>query len=109
MTVVDPLAPLPQSAPGGESLPMRIVPHTTWDRVELALEWAGEFVNPILVKEARQALKSKQFVITFTLVLICGWGWSLLGIATLQEGAFYAPSGPRMLIGYFAASDDRHS
>ncbi|MGE3778068.1 MAG: hypothetical protein AB7F89_12845, partial [Pirellulaceae bacterium] len=54
---------------------------TRWSRVEAALERASEWLNPILVKEARQALKSRQFVVTFSLLLICGWGWSLLGVA----------------------------
>ena len=71
---------------------------TNWDKRLIA---CSDWINPILVKEARQALKSKQFVITFTLVLICGWGWSLLGVAALQEGVYYAPSGPYMLVGYF--------
>jgi ABC-type transport system involved in multi-copper enzyme maturation permease subunit len=72
-----------------------------WDRVEAALERAGERLNPILVKEARQALKSKQFVVTFTLLLMCGWGWSLLGIALMSPGVYYAPAGPSMLLGYY--------
>ena len=40
-----------------------------WQRVELWLSRAGDWLNPILVKETRQALKSRQFVITFLLVL----------------------------------------
>jgi hypothetical protein len=72
-----------------------------WDRVEAALERFGERLNPILVKEARQALKSKQFVVTFTLLLLCGWGWSLIGIAMLSPGVYYAPAGPFMLVGYY--------
>jgi hypothetical protein len=72
-----------------------------WDRVETSLERLGEQLNPILVKEARQALKSKQFAVTFTLLLLCGWGWSLLGIAMLSPGVYYAPAGPFMLVGYY--------
>jgi hypothetical protein len=72
-----------------------------WSRVDDWLERAGERLNPILVKEARQALKSRQFLVTFTLLLICGWGWSLLGVALLMPAVYYAPSGPFMLIGYF--------
>lgn len=65
------------------------------------VENAGERLNPILVKEARQALKSKQFLITFMLLLACGWGWTVLGVA-LQAGAvYYAESGLFMLSGYF--------
>jgi ABC-type transport system involved in multi-copper enzyme maturation permease subunit len=72
-----------------------------WDRVEAALERLGERLNPILVKEARQALKSKQFAVTFTLLLLCGWGWSLIGIALMSPGVYYAPAGPFMLVGYY--------
>jgi len=71
-----------------------------WSRVDRWLERGGERLNPILVKESRQALKSKQFFITFTLLLACGWGWSLFGVALLTPGIYYAPSGPFMLIGY---------
>ncbi|MBW3600289.1 MAG: ABC transporter permease, partial [Planctomycetes bacterium] len=72
-----------------------------WDRAEALLERAGERLNPILVKEARQALKSRQFVVTFTLLLLFGWGWSLLGIAFMSPGVYYAPAGPAMLLGYY--------
>ncbi len=71
-----------------------------WGRVDRWLERAGERLNPILVKEARQALKSRQFVITFGLLLICGLGWSLIGVSMLMPGIYYAASGPFMLIGY---------
>ena len=70
-------------------------------RFDSVIEVLGEKLNPILVKEARQAMKSKQFLITFMLLLVCGWGWSILGIA-LQAGAvYYAESGQFMLGGYF--------
>ena len=61
---------------------------------------SSERLNPILVKEARQALKSRQFVITFALLLLSGWIWSLMGIALLLPGVYYEPSGPYMLAGY---------
>ncbi len=72
-----------------------------WNRLDEWLERAGERLNPILVKEARQALKSRQFLVTFTLLLICGWGWSLFGVALLMPSVYYAPNGPFMLVGYF--------
>ena len=77
------------------------VPPPWLTRFDLRLERIGEWLNPILVKEARQALKSKQFAVTFTLLLLCGWGWSLLGIALLSPGVYYAPTGPFMLVGYY--------
>lgn len=65
------------------------------------VERLSEGLNPILVKEARQALKSRQFVVTFTLLLSCGWAWSLLGVALASPGIYHAPGGSFMLIGYY--------
>ena len=69
-------------------------------RLDGFLERSSDWLNPILVKEARQALKSRQFLICFSLVLGLGWGWSLLGIAILSPGVYYNPGGPLMLSGY---------
>jgi hypothetical protein len=76
-------------------------PSGIWIRVDQWVERGGERLNPILIKEARQALKSRQFLITFTLLLVCGWIWSLIGIAILGPGVYYSPGGPFMLTGYF--------
>src|SRR5262245_9409793 len=54
-----------------------------WKRADAWMAVASEYLSPILVKEARQALKSKQFIITFSLLLICGWAWSFLGVAIM--------------------------
>lgn len=72
-----------------------------WERMEAMLERAGERLNPILVKEARQALKSRQFVVTFTLVLLFAWGGTLIGIALQAPGVYYAPAGPAMMLIYY--------
>lgn len=88
------------SVVGQESDSPFVAKKGVWDRVDRWIERAGEKLNPILVKEARQALKSKQFLITFILLLICGWGWSLLSVAILGRSVYYAPSGPFLLIGY---------
>lgn len=64
------------------------------------LVWTGERLNPILVKEARQSLKSRQFVITFGLLLLCGWAWSVLGLALMGPEAAYMGRGPQMFTGY---------
>ena len=37
------------------------------------LERLGDRFNPIVVKEVRQALKSRQFVLTFLLLLLAAW------------------------------------
>jgi ABC-type transport system involved in cytochrome c biogenesis permease component len=90
----------PSSPPVGSS-PFASRAPDWWQRVEAILEKISEYLNPILVKESRQALKSKQFLVTFVLLLIFGWGWSFLGIAWLTPGVYYAPGGPFMLAGYF--------
>ncbi len=74
---------------------------TRWDRLESLLDRLSDRVNPILIKESRQAMKSRQFVITFSLLLVCAWGWSFLGVALLSPGIYYAPGGREMLIGYY--------
>ncbi len=76
-------------------------PHGWWHGVDQWLERAGERLNPILVKEARQALKSRQFIITFALLLACGLLWSLIGVSLQMPGIYYTPSGPFLLVGYF--------
>ncbi len=70
-------------------------------RLESWIERLGDRLNPILVKEARQAMKSRQFLITFSLMLICGWGWSLIGLALNMPSVYYTPSGMFMLVGYY--------
>ncbi len=88
MTIADPTASLESQS--------------RWERFESILVRLSEWFNPILVKEARQALKSRQFLITFTLLLICGWGWSLLGLAMILSGSYSMSAGAHMLSGYYA-------
>ncbi len=68
---------------------------------EQRLDRLSDWLNPILVKESRQALKSRQFLTTFSLVLIACWGWSMLGVALQSPNIFYVPGGRYMLVGYF--------
>src|SRR5262245_61810563 len=72
-----------------------------WDRIEGLLESGSQWLNPILVKEARQAMKSRQFVITFGLLLLCGWAWTALGVFLNWPGIYYGAAGEGMLYGYF--------
>lgn len=72
-----------------------------WRRLEALLDRAGDRLNPILVKEARQAMKSRQFVITFSLLLLVGWVWTVLFIAFGLPAIYYAPVGPGVLMGYY--------
>ena len=72
-----------------------------WARIEALLDRLGDHLNPILVKEARQAMKSRQFVITFSLLLIFGWLWTVLFISFGVPAIYYAPVGAGVLMGYY--------
>lgn len=61
----------------------------------------GERLNPLLIKECRQALKGRQFAATFALLLAGSWFWSLAGIAIIGPEAYYTPVGPTMFFGYY--------
>ncbi len=80
----------------------RAASNSRWSRLEIFLDQLGDRLNPILVKEARQAMKSRQFVVTFSLLLICGWLWTLLFIVSGLPAIYYAPVGPGVLMGYYA-------
>src|SRR3954471_8656788 len=73
-----------------------------WAKIEALLDRLGDRLNPILVKEARQAMKSRQFVVTFSLLLLCGWLWTALFVLTGLPAIYYAPVGPGILAGYYA-------
>ncbi len=65
-------------------------------RIDQQLENASDWANPILVKEARQALKSQQFVIWFLLLLVGCWVVTIGGLAIIGPSAYYASSGGQM-------------
>ncbi len=62
---------------------------------------AGDAINPILIKETRQALKSRQFVVTFGLLLFAAIGWTIAGSLLLMPQIYFLPSGPTLLTGYY--------
>ena len=72
-------------------------------RAEAWLERLGERLNPILVKECRQAVKSRQFSLTFAGVLLCCWVWSIWGVASLGPSVRFGTGGEglKMFLGYF--------
>jgi hypothetical protein len=57
-------------------------------------------LNPILVKETRQALKSRQFIITFMLLLTVAWLISVFGIMFNGPAIEYGSAG-RMFFGWY--------
>jgi hypothetical protein len=72
-----------------------------WEPVERYLVRAGDWLNPILVKETRQAIKSFQFTITFVLVLVACWVVTIGGVAIIGPRIFYAAAGGTMLWCYY--------
>lgn len=61
----------------------------------------GDRINPILVKETRQALQSRQFLLTFSLILLAAVGWTIGGSLSLMPNIYYQPSAPRMMLGFY--------
>ncbi len=78
-----------------------VLPATRWDRFEDLLSRLSDRLNPILVKEARQSLRSRQFTGTFFLMLAAGWAWSILGLALLGPDVAYSADGPSMFYAYY--------
>jgi hypothetical protein len=72
-----------------------------WQRIGDWLERAGEWLNPLLVKECRQALKSRQFALTFTLVLILCWICSLFGVAWFGPSVSFGSVGDEIFFLYY--------
>ncbi|MDG2220204.1 MAG: ABC transporter permease [Rubripirellula sp.] len=70
-------------------------------RIDGACERIGDSLNPILIKETRQALKSRQFVTTFSVLLFAALAWTVVGSLSLMPQIYTSPSAPRLLIGYY--------
>jgi hypothetical protein len=75
------------------------LPSTADPRPDSWTERAGDWFNPILVKEVRQALKSRQFVLTFLLLLVGAWLVSFLSVMWLDVE--FGQAGPRVFWWYY--------
>lgn len=64
-------------------------------------ETLGDRLNPILVKETRQALKSKQFTLWFVLLLIACWITTIGAIAWIGPSIYYMSAGGYLLSVYY--------
>ncbi|MCH7751898.1 MAG: hypothetical protein IH898_07060 [Planctomycetes bacterium] len=73
-----------------------------WQRAQGWLLEIVDRANPILVKETRQALKSRQFVVTFLVTLLACWVASFAVVGIVGMDVFYVASGDRMLRVYCA-------
>lgn len=72
-------------------------------RLDRWAEGVGDWVNPILVKEVRQALKSRQFALNFGVLLLFAWAGSLIGLAAMGPDAAWEARGPSMFYLYYLA------
>ncbi len=107
----DPLAPPPSSETctlGGGSgevpyhpLASDVEGEGVWGWIDRAGRKIAEWLNPILVKEARQSLKSRQFLVTFFLLLAATCVWTILGVVVNAPDVYYVPTGESLLIGYY--------
>lgn len=106
MSMVEPIRPPAVSAEEGGSPPLTAKPDyqamlRKWGaRLEQLLDFLGDKLNPILVKEARQSMKSKQFSVTFSLLLLLSWIWTAIFVSFSVPDVFYEAWGIRLLIGY---------
>ena len=71
------------------------------DWCEVHGSWATDGLNPILVKETRQALKSRQFVVSFLVVLGACWIATIGGVAVIGPEIYWGAAGREMLVAYF--------
>ncbi len=90
---------LPADAPENESTAGKW--SQRMQRIDDWCERVGDALNPILVKETRQALKSRQFVGTFSVLLFAALAWTIIGSLSMMPGIYTSPSAPRMLVGYY--------
>jgi ABC-type transport system involved in multi-copper enzyme maturation permease subunit len=71
-----------------------------WQRLDERLGQWSDRLNPILIKEARQAIRSRQFVATFLLLLLGSWVFSMLYLAYFGPAAKYGALGRDLFYGY---------
>ncbi|MEZ6090417.1 MAG: hypothetical protein R3C05_20825 [Pirellulaceae bacterium] len=72
-----------------------------WGRIDQISERASRWLNPILIKEARQSLKSRQFTTTFFFLLLASLFWMVIGVSISAPDIYYVPAGVTMLSGYY--------
>ncbi len=74
---------------------------STLVRANAWLEDVSDRLNPILVKETRQALKSRQFIVTFLLMLIAAWLISVFGTLAAGDSLEFGSAGRDLFTSYF--------
>ena len=71
------------------------------DGIMNRLEPMGERLNPILVKEVRQALRSKRFMVAFMLALVASLAVTLIVLAPSMIGGLSSQAGKTVFMGLF--------
>jgi len=74
---------------------------STSEKLFAQAERATDWMNPILVKETRQAFKSRQFIITFFLLLMVAWLISAAGALWAGPALEYGTAGRAFFVFYF--------
>lgn len=72
-----------------------------WSWIDRSGQRLADWLNPILIKEARQSLKSRQFIITFFLLLAASCLWTILGVVLNAPDVYYVPTGQSLMAGYY--------
>lgn len=76
----------------------------TAEHEERLAAWAeriSDWLNPILVKETRQSLKSWTFLMTFSLLLLASWLISVFGVILAGQSVYYGRTGAELFFGFF--------
>ena len=72
-----------------------------FNKFEQKLSKLSDYLNPLLVKETRQALKSRQFALVFVLLLLVCWVITFFFLSMAGPGIYYAAAGRSLLFFYF--------
>lgn len=72
-----------------------------WSRLDRLTTAVADRMNPILIKETRESLKSRQFLVTFFLLLAFTLLWTCMGIVFNAPEVYYLPTGASLLSGYY--------
>lgn len=102
-TAFNPLTGEAVTLRGAEGLPASAQHGEGAGRLDRWAEWLGDHLNPLLVKEVRQSLKSRQFALMFGLLLCFAWAASLIGLAAMGPEVAWEARGPNMFYVYYLA------
>lgn len=80
----------------GEGVESDLMPSRLGSKLDGILEPMSDWFSSILIKEARQAFRSRQFVWTYILQLILVAAWTAIGFSLFQREL-----GTSLLLGYF--------